>query len=414
VAFALACGPAIYGVDTNGKLYTFTPPSATATLVSSPGKGSGTISRGSFSGNVYLVAPTASNSALYVYNTSTGTTMQAATFPNTAFVYASGFNQAGVGYALSSTESFSFTDANPSTITSLAAPATTSGSALSAFNSGDLAFDQANNGWTILSNNSTGISYLYRVTFSTGSTSLSPVGQITLGGKPYTTADLYSIAFGADGTMYAAAGSSGTLYAINTVTGALTSDGSQGVALYDFASCPFVPQPSLVKNGPSQVAPGELVNYSIVASNAAGSHGCGLRIDLAGPAAHRHLDPHGDVLGDRRGDVRNPGRKRSNGDHDRQYDPGRRLCDAQNLRPRRRLERRDHHQHRTTDRREQRDAKREFERDGYRKFSDQDGRQHHAEHGPHAIERPGAAGQHPRVRAVLHEQYERGAQRLQA
>ncbi len=268
-AFALACGPAIYGVDTNGKLYTFTPPSATATLVASPGQGSGTISRGSFSGNVYLVAPTAANSPLYLYNTSTSATTQAGTFPNTAFVYASGFNQAGVGYALSSTQSFSFTDANPSTITPLPAPATTSGPALSAFNSGDLAFDQANNGWTILSNNKTGISYLYRVTFSTGSTSLSPVGQITLGGKPYTTADLYSVAFGADGTMYAAAGSSGTLYAINTATGALTSDGSQGVALDDLASCPFVPQPSLVKNGPSQVAAGELVNYTIVASNAA-------------------------------------------------------------------------------------------------------------------------------------------------
>ncbi len=260
------CDSKIYGVDAGGALYSFTPPSYTA--VRAPGNPTltfGTIARGVYSGKIYVVAGTNSNSALYAYDPVANTQTQVGTFSNTAFLYASGFGINGVAYAISGTETFSYTDAPTPVITKLGAPQTTSGPAMSAFTGGDLAVDLSNNGWVVLSNNASQLSYLYKVTFGTP-TLLTPVAQVSLGGTPYTEADLYSLAFGADGTLYTTSWDNGTLFSINQSTGALTSLGAQQ-KMEDFASCPFAPQPYLSKSGPTQTAAGELISYSIVASN---------------------------------------------------------------------------------------------------------------------------------------------------
>jgi uncharacterized repeat protein (TIGR01451 family) len=267
VRAASNCDPTIYGVLQNGGLYSFLPPAATATtVVGAPALPFGTIARGVYTGKIYIVAGTTSNSGLYTYDLVAKTLTLVGTFPNTSFLYASGFSIDGLGYALSSNETYSFTDATTPVITKLGPPQTTSGPAVTAFNSGDLAVDLSNNGWTVLSNNATGLSYLYKVTFG-NPTLLVPVAQITLGGTAYTTADLYSLAFGADGTLYTSSGNNGTLFSISQSTGALTSFGPQGEDLVDFASCPFAPQPFVNKSGPTQTAVGELMYFSITASN---------------------------------------------------------------------------------------------------------------------------------------------------
>lgn len=263
---AAACDGTIYGVDVNGALWSFMPPSANAARApGNPTLPFGTIARGVFSGNIFTVAGTTSNSALYMYDTSAHTETQVGTFPNTSFLYASGFSSDGYGYVMSSTEVYTFADSTTPQITYVGAPQTSTGPPISAFNSGDLAIDLTNNGWVILSNNSTGLSYLYKVAWGT-QTVLSPVAQITLNGTAYTAADLYSLAFDANGTLYTSSGTNGTLYSINQTSGALTSIGGQGATLLDFASCPFPAQPTFRKIGPSKVGNGELVSYALTAS----------------------------------------------------------------------------------------------------------------------------------------------------
>ncbi len=260
------CDAKIYGIDSGGVLYTFTPPSFGATRpAGNPTLPFGTISRGVYSGKIYTVAGTASNSALSVYDPATNTQSQVGTFTNTSFLFATGFGITGVAYALSSTETFSYTNAPVPAIVKLGAPITSSGPAITAFTGGDLAVDLSNNGWVVLSNNATQLSYLYRITFGTP-TLLTPVAQVKLGGSAYTEADLYSLAFGADGTLYTTSWDNGTLFSIDRTTGALTSLGSQQ-KMEDFASCPFAPQPYLTKTGPTQTAAGELMSYAITAAN---------------------------------------------------------------------------------------------------------------------------------------------------
>ncbi len=263
-----ACDSAIWAVDSSGNAYTFTPPAAAAARAPhSPVFPFGTISRGIYSGYVYVVGGTGNGDALTAYNPVANAQTKVGTFPNTSFLYASAFGPDGLGYVMSSSEVFSFTDASTPTITRLGAPVTTSGPAITAFNSGDLAVDQTNTGWVILSNNSTGLSYLYQVTFGAGSTQLTRASQITLGGSAYATADLYSLAFGADGNLYTSSGTTGTLFTVNEATGALTAIGAQGVDLIDFGSCPVYALTSLAKSGPAKTATGELIAYSIVTAN---------------------------------------------------------------------------------------------------------------------------------------------------
>jgi len=267
VRAASNCNATIYGVDGTGDLYSFLPPSPTASAVTgAPVLPSGTIARGVYTGKIYVIGGTNSNSGLYVYDLVANTLTAVGTFPNTAFLYASGFSINGLGYALSSSETFSFTDEPTPVISRLGPPQTTSGPPVGAFNAGDLAVDISNNGWTVLSNSASGLSYLYRVTFG-NPTLLQPVAQITLGGTAYTPGDLYSAAFGADGTLYTSAGNSGTLFSINLTTGALTSLGNQGSELVDFGSCPFAPQPFVNKSGPTRSAAGELMYFAVTASN---------------------------------------------------------------------------------------------------------------------------------------------------
>jgi uncharacterized repeat protein (TIGR01451 family) len=102
-------------------------------------------------------------------------------------------------------------------------------------------------------------------------TVLTEVAQVTLGGSNYTTGDLYSLAFGKDGNLYAAAYNSAQLYTISQTTAAMTLIGSQGPALADFASCPFLPSVSIVKTGPSRSSAGELMAYTISVANSPSS-----------------------------------------------------------------------------------------------------------------------------------------------
>jgi uncharacterized repeat protein (TIGR01451 family) len=268
-----ACDSTIWGVDGSGNAYTFTPPTATATRATgSPTFPFGTIARGIYSGYIYITTLSAPNSALTAYNPTTKTQATVGTFSNTTELYASAFGPDGLGYVMSSSEVFSFTDTPTPTITKLGAPATTGGPAIGAFNGGDIAVDLTNTGWVILSSTTSNLSYLYQITFGASATSLTRAAEITLGGTAYTTADLYSLAFGADGNLYAAAANSGTLYQVNETTGALTSEGAQGVGLQDFASCPFQPLTLLAKSGPTKSATGEMVAYTITATESASSH----------------------------------------------------------------------------------------------------------------------------------------------
>jgi uncharacterized repeat protein (TIGR01451 family) len=280
-AFA-ACDSKIYGIDSGGALYAFTPPSYLATRPSgNPTLPFGTISRGVYSGKIYVVAGTSSNSALYAYDPATSSQTQVGTFNNTSFLFATGFGINGTAYALSSSETYSYTDAPTPVITKLGAPQTTSGPAITAFTGGDLAVDLTDNGWVVLSNNATQLSYLYRVTFGTP-TLLTPVAAVTLNGAAYTEADLYSLAFGADGTLYTTSWDKGTLFSINRTTGALTSLGAQQ-NMEDFASCPFAPQPYLTKVGPTQTAAGELISYAITAANSPSANVTANALSLVDP-----------------------------------------------------------------------------------------------------------------------------------
>jgi len=229
------------------------------------------------------VGGTGNADALTAYNPAANTQTRVGTFPNTTFLYASGFGPDGLGYVMSSTEAFSFTDAPTPIITRLGAPVTTSGPAVSAFNSGDLAVDQSNTGWVILSNNSTGLSYLYQVVFASGATQLTRAAQIALNGNPYTTADLYSLAFSSAGNLYASSGNTGTLYQINETSGALTSVGSQGVDLIDFGSCPANVFTTVAKTGPSKTATGEMVLYSITAAHSSAARTAAPLLTLTDP-----------------------------------------------------------------------------------------------------------------------------------
>lgn len=277
---AAACDAKIYGVDAGGALYAFTPPSYAATRPSgSPTLTFGTISRGVYSGKIYVVEGTNANSRLFAFDLTTNTQTQVGTFANSSFLFATGFGINGTAYALSSTETFSYTDAPTPVITKLGAPQTTSGPGMSAFTGGDLAVDLGNNGWVVMSNNSTQLSYLYRVTFGTP-TLLTPVAQVTLNGTSYAEADLYSLAFGADGTLYTTSFDNGTVFSINQATGALTSLGPQQ-KMEDFASCPFAPQPYLTKAGPTQTAAGEFMSYSIVAANSPSANVTATGLSLA-------------------------------------------------------------------------------------------------------------------------------------
>ncbi|MGP6192206.1 MAG: hypothetical protein ACLPSH_19545 [Vulcanimicrobiaceae bacterium] len=279
-----ACDTTVWGVNSAGAAYTFLPPApAAARAPNSPTFPYGTIARGIYSGYIYIVGSTGANDALTAYNPTANTQTKVGTFPNTTFLYASAFGPDGLGYAMSSSEVYSFTDAPTPTITKLGAPVTTSGPAITAFNSGDLAVDLNNVGWVILSNNSTGLSYLYQIAFGATSSQLTRAAQITLGGNAYTTADLYSLAFGADGNLYTTSGNTGTLYQVNETTGAMTSEGTQGVALYDLASCPFQPLTTLTKSGPAKSTTGELVSYSIATANSASAHAIAPTVTLTDP-----------------------------------------------------------------------------------------------------------------------------------
>jgi uncharacterized repeat protein (TIGR01451 family) len=284
VAARATCDSAIWGVVQNGDAYTFTPPAYAAVRApNAPVFPFGTIARGIYSGYIYIVGGTGTSDALTAYNPTTNTQTKVGTFPNTTFLYASGFGPDGLGYVMSSSEAFSFTDAPTPVITRLGAPVTTSGPAITAFNSGDLAVDQSNTGWVILSNNSTGLSYLYQVVFGSGSTQLTRAAQITLNGTAYTTADLYSLAFGTSGTLYASSGSNGTLFSVNETTGALTSLGAQGQDLIDFASCPANVFTTVGKTGPSKTATGELVLYQVTATHSASSRAAAPQLTLSDP-----------------------------------------------------------------------------------------------------------------------------------
>jgi uncharacterized repeat protein (TIGR01451 family) len=278
------CDSAVWGVTSNGDAYTFTPPGAAATrAANAPVFPFGTIARGIYSGYIYIVGGTGNNDALTAYNPATNTQTRVGTFPNTTFLYASGFGPDGLGYVMSSSEAFSFTDAPAPIITRLGAPATTSGPAITAFNSGDLAVDQSNTGWVVLSNNATGLSYLYQVVFSGAATQLTRAAQITLNGNPYTTADLYSLAFSTAGNLYASSGNTGTLYQINETSGALTSVGAQGFDLIDFGSCPANVFTTVAKAGPSKTATGEMVLYAITATHSAAARTAAPVLTLTDP-----------------------------------------------------------------------------------------------------------------------------------
>jgi fimbrial isopeptide formation D2 family protein/uncharacterized repeat protein (TIGR01451 family) len=255
------CNNTIYGMDASGNIWQFTPPAPAATRVAGLTIAFGTIARGVYSGNLYDI----SGSTLYSYDLGTNARTTVGTFSNTSFLIASGFSQNGLGYVMSTTEAFVFPDASSSSPTRLGAPVVSSGPALTSFNGGDLAVDISGTGWIILSNASN-YSYLYNVVFGPTSTVLTPVAEITLGGAPYTTADLYSLAFGADGTLYATSAGAGHLYSVNQVSGALTDLGAQGAALEDLASCPFGAS-TFIKTAPVQTAPGELLAYVITVTN---------------------------------------------------------------------------------------------------------------------------------------------------
>ncbi len=265
-----SCNAAIYGADLGGHLYVFTPPSAAAASVAGAPTNFFTIARGPYTGNVYNVS-SGTPAALSSYNVTTNTQSAAGTFGNSSVLFANGFNSDGVGYTMSTTEVWSFTDAPTPVITYVGVPQTSSGPSIGSYNGGDIAIDGSNRGWVIETNaNGTPYSYLYTVTWG-NPTVLTQVAQVTLGGSNYVVGDLYSLAFGKDGNLYAAAYNSSQLYTINQSTAAMTLVGAQGVQLADFASCPFLPSVSIAKTGPVQSSTGELMAYTIQVTNAAAS-----------------------------------------------------------------------------------------------------------------------------------------------
>jgi uncharacterized repeat protein (TIGR01451 family) len=267
---ASSCNATIYGADLNGKLYAFTPPSPAAAAIAGAPTNFFTISRGPYTGNVYNVS-SGTPAALTSYNVTTNTQAAAGTLGNNSVLFANGFNSDGVGYAMSTTEVWSYTDAPTPVIAYVGVPKTSSGPAIGSFNGGDIAIDGSNQGWVIETNaNGTPYSYLYKVAWG-NPTTLTQVAQVTLGGSNYTVGDLYSLAFGKDGNLYAAAYNSSQLYTVNQTTAALALVGAQGVALADFASCPFLPSVSIAKTGPSQSSAGELMAYTIQVANATAS-----------------------------------------------------------------------------------------------------------------------------------------------
>lgn len=269
-AAASSCNATIYGADLGGNLYAFTPPSAAAASVPGAPTNFFTIGRGPYTGNVYNVS-SGVPAALTSYNVVSNTQSAAGTFGNSSVLFANGFNSDGVGYVMSTTEVWSYTDAPTPVIAYVGVPQTSSGPAIGSYNGGDIAIDGSNQGWVIETNaNGTPYSYLYRVAWG-NPTVLTQVAQVTLGGSNYTVGDLYSLAFGKDGNLYAAAYNSAQLYTINQSTAAMTLVGSQGVQLADFASCPFLPSVSIAKTGPIQSSAGELMAYAVQVANAAAS-----------------------------------------------------------------------------------------------------------------------------------------------
>ena len=275
-----ACDATIYGTDSGGGLWQFTPPSAVAVRApTSPTLVYGTDLRGPVTGNVYQVS-IGPPSSIYSYNLTTHVNSGAlAALGNAGQILAGGFGSDGIGYLLGSSESYEFTDAAVPVVTKEGTPVTSSGPAYGTLNGGDLAVDASNLGWTIATYGAN--SYLYTVAFGPVQTNLNLVAQLTVGGLPYAGGDLYSLAFGADQKLYASAYSSGNLYSI-TPTGVMTLIGAQGVALADFASCPFSSL-TFSKNGPSQTAAGELMSYGVVVKNAATSSSAAGGLALSDP-----------------------------------------------------------------------------------------------------------------------------------
>jgi uncharacterized repeat protein (TIGR01451 family) len=271
VAEALtSCNATIYAANLGGALYAFTPPSAAAASVPGAPANFFTIARGPYTGNVYNVS-SGVPATLTSYNVTTNTQATVGTFGNADVLFANGFNSDGVGYVMSTTQVWSYTDAPTPVIAFVGTPQTSSGPAISSFNGGDIAIDGSNQGWVVESNaNGTPFSYLYKVAWG-NPTVLTQVAQVTLGGTNYAVGDLYSLAFGKDGNLYAAAYNSAQLYTINQSTAAMTLVGGQGSQLADFASCPFLPSVSLAKTGPTQSSAGELMAYTIQVSNAPSS-----------------------------------------------------------------------------------------------------------------------------------------------
>ena len=267
---ASSCDATIYAADLGGALHAFTPPSAGAASVPGAPTNFFTISRGPYTGNVYNVS-SGVPATLSSYNVTSNTQTTVGTFGNGDVLFANGFNSDGVGYVMSTTQVWSYTDAPTPVIAFVGAPQTSSGPAISSYNGGDIAIDGTNQGWVIESNaNGTPFSYLYKVAWG-NPTILTQIAQVTLGGANYTVGDLYSLAFGKDGNLYAAAYNSAQLYAINQSTAAMTLVGAQGFQLADFASCPFLPSVSLAKAGPTQSSAGELMAYTIQVTNAPSS-----------------------------------------------------------------------------------------------------------------------------------------------
>jgi uncharacterized repeat protein (TIGR01451 family) len=258
------CDGTIYALDSGSAVHKFTPPSYNPAPTIGLTVPYGTIARGTLSGNLFDVA----GATVYAYDLGTLSQISTTALGSSSFIIAAGFGPNGIGYAISTTEAFQITETvSPFTVTvkRLPAPTTASPPALTTFNGGDLAVDAQGNGWIILSNHANN-SYLYRISFTGTATTLLQVAQVTLNGNPYTTADLYSLAFGVDGTLYASSNDTQHLYAIDTSSAALTDLGSQGSTLVDFASCPFG-SILVSKTGPISTAPGEYMNYIISVTN---------------------------------------------------------------------------------------------------------------------------------------------------
>ena len=263
-----SCNATIYGADLGGHLYSFTPPSATATSVAGAPNYFFTIARGPYTGNVYNVS-SGTPATLSSFNPVNNASATVGTLGNSSVLFSTGFNSDGLAYVMSTTEVWSYTDAPTPVIAYVGVPRTSSGPSIGSFSGGDIAIDGSNKGW-VVETSSSNYSYLYKIAWG-NPTILTPVAQITLGGSNYAGGDLYSIAFGKDGNLYAAAYNSSQLYAINQSSAAMTLIGGQSVQLADFASCPFLPSVSIAKSGPTQSSAGELMAYNIQVVNSPAS-----------------------------------------------------------------------------------------------------------------------------------------------